>query len=54
MITFVITGTRNGTVCNPEFALNYFKGNRQEYKKFVEGYTLQMHNKIKHLEFEED
>ena len=47
-------GTRNGTLCNPDFVLNYFNGNRQEYKKFVEGYNLQMHSKIKHLEFEED
>lgn len=47
-------GTRNGTLCNPEFVLNFFKGNRQEYKKFVESYNFQMHNKIKHLEFEEN
>lgn len=47
-------GIRKGTLCEPEFILNYFKGNREEYRKFVEGYNLQMHSTIKHLEFEED
>ncbi len=46
-------GTRNGKLCEPEFVLNYFKRNREEYKKFVESYSYQMHSKIKHLEFEE-
>lgn len=30
------------------------KGDREEYKKSVEGYNLQIHSKIKHLKFEKD
>ena len=47
-------GTRNGRLCQPKFILNYFQNNSEEYKKFVASYNLQMHQKIKHLEFEED
>ena len=44
-------GTRNGNLCNPTFILKYFKGNRNDYRKFVEGYTFKDYQKIKHLAF---
>ena len=35
----------------PKTILSYFK-NIEQYKKFVDRYTLKMHNKIRHLELE--
>ena len=47
-------GTRNGNLCNPEFILGFFKGNKELYKSFVQNYTLKDHEKIKYLVFDED
>lgn len=39
-------------ICSTDLLLGYFDGDRVKYQQFVDGYTVNMHNKIKHLEFE--
>lgn len=46
-------GTRNGTLCNPDFILKYFNNDSMAYKRFVEGYSYQEHKHIEHLTFDE-
>lgn len=47
-------GSRNGNLCRPDFILKYFNGESGQYRKFVEGYSLKEHSKIRHLVFDED
>lgn len=46
-------GVRQGTICNTTFILNYFKGDRTQYKNFVEAYSNKEYEVIKHLSFDE-
>lgn len=47
-------GTRNGNLCKPEFILNFFEGNKEKYREFVQSYSFKEHQTIKHLAFDED
>lgn len=47
-------GIRSGALCDPGFVINYFNGDREKYKEFVQNYTQRMHEQIKHLVFDED
>lgn len=47
-------GMRKGNLCKPGRILKYFKDNKADYKKFVEGYSLKDYERIKPLAFDED
>jgi putative transposase len=46
-------GYPSRNICKTSTILKYFTKDKSSYQQFVDGYTLKMHNKIKHLEFEE-
>ena len=48
-------GTRNGTLCVPDFILStYFNADRERYAAYVRNYTYQMYRDIKHLTVDEE